>query len=119
LLDLNFLPGIHFSLGKLPAHQFANSASLSVLSPPSSISLDQRTLPLSSPYPTLTGSVSYVASSIQSFQFIPTRLAALTTVVDRFAVPSPPPNKSAEQQKGTHITGLYNNQVCLLIQSPS
>ncbi|PLW47500.1 hypothetical protein PCANC_07798 [Puccinia coronata f. sp. avenae] len=104
LLDLNFLPGIHFSLGKLPAHQFANSASLSVLSPPSSISLDQRTLPLSSPYPTLTGSVSYVASSIQSFQFIPTRLAALTTVVDRFAVPSPPPNKSAEQQKGTHIT---------------
>ncbi|KAA1067469.1 Mitochondrial distribution and morphology protein 10 [Puccinia graminis f. sp. tritici] len=104
LLDLNFLPGIHFSLGKLPAHQFANSASLSVLSPPSNISLAQRTLPQSSPYPTLTGSVSYVASSIQSFQLVPTRLAALTTVVDRFAVPSPPPNKSAEQHNGTFNT---------------
>ncbi|OAV95077.1 hypothetical protein PTTG_05193 [Puccinia triticina 1-1 BBBD Race 1] len=107
LLDLNFLPGIHFSLGKLPAHQFANSASLSVLSPPSNIYLDQRTLPQSCPYPTLTGSFSYVASSIQSFQFIPTRLAALTTVVDRFAVPSPPPNKSADQRNGTYMAQDY------------
>ncbi|KAH9467070.1 hypothetical protein MJO28_000353 [Puccinia striiformis f. sp. tritici] len=99
LLDLTFLPGIHFSLGKLPAHQFANSASLSVLSPPCN------SLPNSlSPYPTLTGSVSYVASSINSFQFIPTRLAALTTVVDRFAVPSPPINKSIDS---THTAQDY------------
>ncbi|KAI9600901.1 hypothetical protein H4Q26_000695 [Puccinia striiformis f. sp. tritici PST-130] len=91
--------GIHFSLGKLPAHQFANSASLSVLSPPCN------SLPNSlSPYPTLTGSVSYVASSINSFQFIPTRLAALTTVVDRFAVPSPPINKSIDS---THTAQDY------------
>lgn len=105
LLDLSFVPGLHFSLGKLPALQFANSASLSVLSPPSSILLDRRTLSQTSPYPTLTGSVSYVASSTRSFQLIPTRLAALTTVVDRFAVPLPPSNKLVDHRLGTD-TGL-------------
>ncbi|CAH7685266.1 hypothetical protein BY996DRAFT_4587351 [Phakopsora pachyrhizi] len=90
LLDLGFIPGLHFSLGKLPVPHFANSASLSVLSPPSEISSDQVSPVYYLPSPTLTGSISYFASGIPSLYISPTRLKALTSVVDRFSVPLPP-----------------------------
>ncbi|MBW0486952.1 hypothetical protein O181_026667 [Austropuccinia psidii MF-1] len=103
LLDLTFVPGLHFSLGKSPISQFANSASLSVLSPPLIVS---GSLPSthSCPSPTLTGSLSYLFSSSPSFQVTPTRSVALTTVIDRFVIPPPPSTRkhSDLDNNGSH-----------------
>lgn len=110
LLDFNFLPGLHFSLGKSPTHQFANSASLSVLSPLSVISAyNISDHPLYSP--TLTGSISYLTSGLRSFNVLPSKSASLTTVVDRFTVPSlaysqdTPPPQSRNLHSSEHDPG--------------
>ncbi|KAH9810981.1 hypothetical protein DFH28DRAFT_983398 [Melampsora americana] len=90
LLDLNFVPGLNFSLGKSPVSQFANSASLSVLSPLSVITTYDTPDHLHHS-PTLTGSISYICSGLQTFKVIPSKLASLNTFVESFNVPAPPP----------------------------
>ncbi|KAG0143218.1 hypothetical protein CROQUDRAFT_661542 [Cronartium quercuum f. sp. fusiforme G11] len=100
LLDFDFVPGLHFSTGKsLPVVQFANSASLSVLSPLSVITA-YNTPDHPHHSPTLTGSISYLTSGLQSFTVIPSKLASLTTVVDRFSVPVPPCGEHAPALRG-------------------